>query len=506
MRACEPRTVSTVRVLLDLSTMRGVLLVSFGFALVACGARSESNRLTHSTVAGASGAGLGGGGAGLGGTAGTGATANAGVGGMATAGDSGSAGEGGGDATIEPQPVPASVIGKEYVVAGDSDQFHLRVTGPDEVIVTEPFVGSTAIAIEYRPGATLRSKTREEYRVPEVEGPFTIGVPDPFRVQSGYGNHWAALALAGDDTGLARDALGWFMRDCGMGQPTSDRVAEVSVEADEAGTEVRLASYGLVGAMLPWEALILRASKPMRSRAWEAAVAELDGVPVNVTWQETLPEFFAVGTLARWDASSLGKPLQISGVAEGTNGVVEPFDLVATVADFGPVRDSEIDFRQALPLDLRAFAGAPTGLMEDYFRRPPFAHSMGPEPGLMPQYIPTGIASACPQGCVEVRGTLLLRLAGAGTRLRVVSPYVSPSTAGDQLGIEASRSGGPTVSQVISGDAGVYELEVPAGPEDLLVAISLPGVKQYPDGSAIVCDTPTMLMGSFYLDRIELVE
>jgi hypothetical protein len=407
---------------------------------------------------------------------------NAGDGGPSDAasglgGTTGSAGE-----YISPQPVPTSLVGREYLVdLPDFDWgYHLKIVSTTQARLTSTYGSPWETELEYRPGVALG----------------LISTPDGGEVVGGAFSVRTYLAIGETAAGEpSSEALyGTWVTQCN-GTRSPWVLHEATVRADDTATSVRVEQLWPSGAILPWEDIILQSSKPPAMRLSAGVSVSLGDEPVLTEWRDLNAQLLGVSDFGRildWEAT-IGETLQLSGVASGTNGIIAPFTGEVRIADFGPTRASVVDFALALPPDLVGWVTPATG----YPPPPELVQTSG-----IPRHAPSSTEPMCPSGCAVMAPgtTLLLRLTGSGSAVRIRG-----NVQGARVHIRAARSNGPaSLISIVEGES-TTDVPITAGTGDVFVTLTTELGKRFPDLMARNCDMWFLFASTLYLESVELV-
>jgi hypothetical protein len=392
-------------------------------------------------------------------------------------GITGSAGE-----YISPQPVPTSLVGREYLVdLPDFDWgYHLKIVSTTQARLTSTYGSPWETELEYRPGVALG----------------LISTPDGGEVVGGAFSVRTYLAIGETAAGEpSSEALyGTWVTQCN-GTRSPWVLHEATVRADDTATSVRVEQLWPSGAILPWEDIILQSSKPPAMRLSAGVSVSLGDEPVLTEWRDLNAQLLGVSDFGRildWEAT-IGETLQLSGVASGTNGIIAPFTGEVRIADFGPTRASVVDFALALPPDLVGWVTPATG----YPPPPELVQTSG-----IPRHAPSSTEPMCPSGCAVMAPgtTLLLRLTGSGSAVRIRG-----NVQGARVHIRAARSNGPaSLISIVEGES-TTDVPITAGTGDVFVTLTTELGKRFPDLMARNCDMWFLFASTLYLEGVELV-
>jgi hypothetical protein len=275
----------------------------------------------------------------------------------------------------------------------------------------------------------------------------------------------------------------------GGGNTQTFSTMDCTVQVDDIPTEVSVsAALEFDSGVLPWQPVMVTASKPAMLPLSDALSATLDGDEAKLTWTTSTPTHAATFMLSDW-AKAVGRSLTLSGSLASTTGVVSPITLDVPVIDFGPVREQKLDFSADLPPDLGVLAGEVTHVASDE-------------------------NDACPRGCalLSTGTTLVARLAGAGGTVRIKAAAVPESGSSTYIGsfsVQLAREGASSVaspslltqpSEPQAAPTASYDLPAGEGSGELFVVISVPEGRYRPDACVTLYDI------DLFLESIELIE
>lgn len=380
--------------------------------------------------------------------------------------------------TVGGAPVPCSEVrradlpplaGQEYLLSWEhrGEPSHLRFDSETDAVHSLRFGASDPLRVQRGSCADLQ--------ILDV-GPDRVEITGPIVLVDEYGV--ARVALSESVTrGVGSDALLRDAFDCRY-SPTSTATAG-SVESDTTPTEARVTTE-FDGVLLPWDPMLLEASKPPASPLSESVRLVSSGAEVAF---EPLSDSQIV--LSDW-YSALGTALEVSGSVDATNGVASSISKTLLEVPELVSESAVLDLSESLPAGARVLGAEPS------FRAPG--------------------EQGCSNGCLELRFPAALVFALRGPGSRVVVRYVGYTSGGISHGatLELHLPGADPAYGSLweSAELSTHEVELAAELGDdaelfgiLRATTYLTGVQP---GLGECSGTPVPT--TVYLERIELVE